>query len=114
MAITPCNSGEFPPGGHCSLSENLTLPVAETRQISPPAHNSLITRHILKLCTLLALLRVLALKGRRRLRFDIEETMLKANRIEHHEGVALIANDGAAARFALGLLVVVVLLLSGQ
>ena len=56
----------------------------------------------------------MALKGRRRPRIETEETMLKANRIEHHEGVALIANDGAAARFALGLLVVVVLLLSGQ
>ena len=40
--------------------------------------------------------------------------MLKANKIDHHEGVVSIANDGAAARCALGLLVVVVLLLSGH
>lgn len=74
----------------------------------------MITPYILKLCTLLAPLRVLALKGRRRLRFDIEETMLKANRIDRHDSVASISNSGAAARCALGLLVVVVLLLSGH
>jgi len=56
----------------------------------------------------------MALKGRRRPRIETEETMLKANKIDHHEGVASIANDGAGARFALGLLVVVVLLLSGH
>ncbi len=40
--------------------------------------------------------------------------MLKANKNNSHEGVASIANNGAAARCALGLLVVVVLLLSGH
>ena len=56
----------------------------------------------------------IALKGRRRLRIETEETMLKTNKMDPHEGVASIANNGAAARCALGLLVVVVLLLSGQ
>jgi len=40
--------------------------------------------------------------------------MLKANKNSAHDGVASIANNGAAARCALGLLVVVVLLLSGH
>ena len=40
--------------------------------------------------------------------------MLKANKNNAHEGVASIATDGAAARCALGLLVVVVLLLSSH
>jgi len=40
--------------------------------------------------------------------------MLKANKNNVHEGVASIANNGAAARCALGLLVVVVLLLSNH
>ena len=53
-----------------------------------------------------------ALKGRRRLRIETEETMLKVNKMAPHDSVASIANNGAAARCALGLLVVVVLLLS--
>ena len=55
-----------------------------------------------------------ALKGRRRLRIETEETMLKANKIARDESVASIVNNGAAARCALGLLVVVVLLLSSH
>ena len=45
---------------------------------------------------------------------QIEETMLKANKNNSHEGAVCIANNGAAARCALGLLVVVVLLLSNH
>ncbi len=40
--------------------------------------------------------------------------MLKAHKMDPHDGIASIANNGAAARCALGLLVVVVLLLSGH
>lgn len=40
--------------------------------------------------------------------------MLKPNKMDTHDGVASIGNNGAAARCALGLLVVVVLLLSGH
>jgi hypothetical protein len=43
-----------------------------------------------------------------------EEIMWKANKNNAHEGAVCIANNGAAARCALGLLVVVVLLLSNQ
>ena len=45
-------------------------------------------------------------------RIQAEETMQKANENNTHDEVACIANSGAAARCALGLLVVVVLLLS--
>ncbi len=38
--------------------------------------------------------------------------MQKANKDNSHDGAVYIANNGAAARCALGLLVVVVLLLS--
>ncbi len=38
--------------------------------------------------------------------------MQKANKNNSHDGAVCTANDGAAARCALGLLVVVVLLLS--
>jgi hypothetical protein len=38
--------------------------------------------------------------------------MRKANKNDSHDGAVCIANNGAAARCALGLLVVVVLLLS--
>ena len=40
--------------------------------------------------------------------------MLKANKNNAHDGAVPITNNGAAARCALGLLVVVVLLLSGH
>ncbi len=40
-----------------------------------------------------------------------EETMQIANKNDTHDGVVCITNNGAAARCALGLLVVVVLLL---
>jgi len=96
------------------VSENLTLAVAETGQISHISHNSLINQGPLKLCTLLALQVAIALKGRQPPPKEIEETMLKANKDNVHEGVASIANNGAAARCALGLLVVVVLLLSNH
>lgn len=39
---------------------------------------------------------------------------MKMNKNDTHEGVVSITNNGAAARCALGLLVVVVLLLSNQ
>ncbi len=45
-------------------------------------------------------------------RTRIEETLQKANKKSTPGGAVCIANDGAAARCALGLLVVVVLLLS--
>jgi hypothetical protein len=38
--------------------------------------------------------------------------MQKLNRIATHDGVVCIATSGAAARFALGVLVIVVLVLS--
>jgi hypothetical protein len=96
------------------VSENLTLAVADIRQISHTRHNPLISRGILKLCTLLALQVAIALKGRQPPPKEAEEIMLKANKNNVHEGVAPIANNGAAARCALGLLVVVVLLLSNH
>ncbi len=96
------------------MSENLTLAVADTRQISHIPHNPLISLDILKLCTLLAPQVAIALKGSRPPPKEAEETMLKANKSNVHEGVASIANNGAAARCALGLLVVVVLLLSSH
>jgi len=47
-------------------------------------------------------------------RIQTEETMLKANKNNPHEEAVCIANNGAAARCALGILVVVVLLLSNH
>ena len=46
-----------------------------------------------------------------RWRIQAEETMQIANKNETNDGVVCITNNGAAARCALGLLVVVVLLL---
>ena len=45
---------------------------------------------------------------------QVEEIMHKANKNTTHDEVVCIANNGAAARCALGLLVVVVLLLSNH
>ena len=114
ITITRCNCERLLPGSRCAVSENLTLAVVNTRQISHAPHNSLINRQFAKLCTLLAEEVALALKGRRQPPKEVEETMLKTNKNNVHEGVASIANNGAAARCALGLLVVVVLLLSNH
>ena len=45
-------------------------------------------------------------------RSHFEEAMLRSNKNNAHDGVVSITANGAAARFAVGLLVVVVLLLS--
>lgn len=72
----------------------------------------LINKSISKLCTLLASPESLARKDSREPHSQIEESMQKANKNNTPGGAVCIANDGAAARCALGLLVVVVLLLS--
>ncbi len=54
----------------------------------------------------------MARKARRGPRTQIEVSMQIANKNSTPGGAVCIANDGAAARCALGLLVVVVLLLS--
>jgi hypothetical protein len=72
----------------------------------------LISKGISTLCTLLAFPEAMARKARPGPRTRIEETMQKANKKSTPGGAVCIANDGAAARCALGLLVVVVLLLS--
>ena len=72
----------------------------------------MICKGISKLCTLLALQETMARKARQGPRTQIEESMQKANKNNTPGGAVCIANDGAAARCALGLLVVVVLLLS--
>lgn len=73
----------------------------------------LILRRLKKACTLFATLELVAPrapKGAAGAR--IEESMFKTNKnIAHNEAVCIV-NDGAAARCALGLLVVVILLLS--
>lgn len=43
---------------------------------------------------------------------QVEESMFRANKNNVHADAVCIVNDGAAARCALGLLVVVILLLS--
>lgn len=96
------------------MSEFLTPAVARTRQISRDDSNSLNNMAIRKLCTVLAWHWATVLKGPRGPRTQDEEIMLKSNKNNALEGAVSIASNGAAARCALGLLVVVVLLLSNH
>ncbi len=107
--ISHCNYEKTPTTGGSRLSKILTPAVAITRQIRDACYNALINKDISNLCTLLAFQ---ALKGRRGPRIQAEETMQRTDKNNAHDEIVCITSNGAAARCALGLLVVVVLLLA--
>lgn len=72
----------------------------------------MIPRLISKLCTVFAWHETTVLNGPRGPPTQDEEMMRRSNKSNAHEGAVSIASNGAAARCALGLLVVVVLVLS--